>query len=63
MRLFRRRPKEEPPETVTLVIVDTCLTCGGDVFDDVTYCLTCGATFDYDDIEELDAGGVFDEGC
>ena len=51
MRLSRRRP------------VDTCRACGGDVFDYVTYCLTCGTAFDYDDIEELDAGGVFDEDC
>jgi hypothetical protein len=56
MRLFRRwRREEEPPLMVTLVIVDICRTCGGEVFDDVTYCLTCGTAFDYDEI--------FDEDC
>ena len=64
MRLFGRwRKDKEPPHIVTLVIIDTCRNCGGDVFDDVTYCQACGSPFDYDDIEELDAGGIFDEGC
>jgi len=53
--LRRVRREEEPPLIVTLVIIDICRTCGGEVFDDVTYCLTCGTAFDYDEI--------FDEDC
>ena len=43
--------------------LDACPSCGTAISDDPSFCWNCGTPLDFDDIEELDAGGVFDEDC
>lgn len=61
MGLFRKRTP--PPVVMHGLALDACPSCGTAISDDPSFCWNCGTPLDFDDIEELDAGGVFDEDC
>ncbi|MBT3969896.1 MAG: hypothetical protein HOF47_06325 [Actinobacteria bacterium] len=58
MGIFRHhRPKRPPVEAFVGV---ACLNCGSEL-SDPDDCPTCHTPTGFDDYEELDAGGLFDE--
>ncbi len=58
MGIFRKRRRK--PATVEPFTGVACLICGSEL-SDPDDCPTCHTPTGFDDYEELDAGGLFDE--